>query len=162
MTPRTAFLYNDVAIGGTFDSFHKGHELLVSKAFELGRTVIIGITSDSFVKNQKKSHPIQSYGVRVRTLQKFLKSKGWSSRARLARLNNPYGPAATEKDLEALVITPDTADSAVQLNQLRTSKGLRPVTVHTVPMFIAEDGRPISSTRIRRREIDREGRLVNK
>lgn len=162
MARRTRFPYKAVALGGTFDSFHKGHEQLVSKAFELGQKVLIGITSDSFARKQKKSHPVQPFTSRVKTLRLFLRSKGWSSRARLVPLEDPYGPTVTMRDLEGLVITPDNAKNAAELNQLRIRKGLRPLTIHAIPLFMAADGRPISSTRIRRGEIDREGRLAGR
>ncbi|MGZ7117467.1 MAG: adenylyltransferase/cytidyltransferase family protein, partial [Methanobacterium sp.] len=28
--------FKNVAVGGTFDHFHKGHEKLINKAFEIG------------------------------------------------------------------------------------------------------------------------------
>jgi len=34
--------YKLVAMGGTFDSFHKGHKILIKKAFEVADKVIIG------------------------------------------------------------------------------------------------------------------------
>ncbi|MGZ7050297.1 MAG: adenylyltransferase/cytidyltransferase family protein, partial [Methanobacterium sp.] len=40
--------FKNVAVGGTFDHFHKGHEKLINKAFEIGHNVLIGVTSDKF------------------------------------------------------------------------------------------------------------------
>jgi pantetheine-phosphate adenylyltransferase len=48
-----------VATGGTFDEIHAGHLALLSKAFELGKTVIIGITSDEFAIKRKGKHQPQ-------------------------------------------------------------------------------------------------------
>lgn len=160
MPPPNRFPYEVVALGGTFDVFHKGHEQLLSKTFELGRKVIIGVTSDAFVRKQGKNHPVQAYASRVRALRLFLRDKRWSSRAVVVSLQDPYGPAARRRDLGALVITPDTASSALKLNRLRRGKGLRLLKIHRVRLSNAEDGKPISSTRIRRGEIDRQGRLV--
>jgi len=149
-----------VALGGTFDVFHRGHEQLVSKAFELGRSVIIGVTTDAFIKKQGKNHPVQAYASRVRVLRHFLDGQGWLSRAVLVSLRDPYGPTARRRDVEALVITPDTASSALKLNRLRANKGLGLLKIHRIPLSNAEDGKPISSTRIRRGQINRQGRLV--
>jgi len=154
------FRYGVVALGGTFDVFHRGHEQLISKAFELGRSVILGVTSDAFVRKQGKNHPVQAYASRVRVLRHFLDDRGWLSRAVLVPLRDPYGPTARRRDVEALVITPDTAGSALKLNRLRANKGLGRLKIHRVPLSNAEDGKPISSTRIRRGEVDRQGRLV--
>jgi pantetheine-phosphate adenylyltransferase len=38
---------------------------------------------------------------------------------------------------------------------------LRPLEIHTAPFVVAEDGRRISSTRIRRGEIDVHGRVLD-
>jgi len=154
------FRYGVVALGGTFDVFHRGHEQLISKAFELGRSVILGVTSDAFVRKQGKNHPVQAYASRVRVLRHFLDDRGWLSRAVLVPLRDPYGPTARRRDVEALVITPDTAGSALKLNRLRANKGFGRLKIHRVSLSSAEDGKPISSTRIRRGEIDRQGRLV--
>ena len=42
-----------VATGGTFDEIHDGHLALISKAFEVGKKVIIGVTSDEFAAKTK-------------------------------------------------------------------------------------------------------------
>ena len=152
--------YKVVAIGGTFDVFHKGHEQLISKALEIGQTVFIGVTSDGYAKKLGKSHPVQPYASRVQEVRRFIKSRGRSGAARTAPLHDPYGPAATRKDLEALVISSNTLANAVTLNQLRKAKHLRPLKIHRVRLARAEDGRPISSTRIRNGEIDPQGRVV--
>ena len=44
-------------------------------------------------------------------------------------------------------------------NAQREAKGFPPLEVVTIDYVMAEDGRPISSTRIREGEIDSEGRL---
>jgi len=37
---------------------------------------------------------------------------------------------------------------------------LRPLLMFVITMVLAEDGKPISSTRVRRQEVDRYGRLI--
>lgn len=160
--PRPKQRFRVVALGGTFDLLHKGHEALISKAFEIGKTVIIGVTSDSFVKKLKKTHPIQSYGARVREVRRFLRSKRWENRATLVPLRDPYGPPARVANVEALVITPSTLANAARINLLREKNGLGVLTIVRVGLAIAEDGEPVSSTRIRVGEIDRQGRLLRK
>ena len=47
------------------------------------------------------------------------------------------------------------------LNQLRAEKKLSTVKIITVPMFLAKDGKRISTTRIKNSEIDAEGNLLS-
>ncbi len=43
---------------------------------------------------------------------------------------------------------------------MRTEKGKRPLLIFCIKMVLAEDGKPISSTRVRKQEVDRYGRLL--
>jgi pantetheine-phosphate adenylyltransferase len=152
------FLHKTAAVGGTFDVLHKGHERLLSKAFELGERVYVGVTSDVLVSELGKSHSVRPYYLRVRDLRRFLKSRSWLRRARIVQLNDPFGPSATRKDLEALVVSQDTKGNGRKVNSLRVREGLRPLQLYAVDLVKAEDGRPISASRIRQEEIDSEGR----
>ncbi len=150
-------LYQTVALGGTFDVFHKGHEQLLSTAFKLSQRVIIGITSDNFVTTLGKSHPVEPYSKRVRSVRRYLSRHAWSQRGEIHPLNDPFGPAAERKNLDALIVTLDTLSSGRRLNQTRRKRGLSRVKIQTVPCAMSKDGKPISSTRIRRGQIGRTG-----
>jgi pantetheine-phosphate adenylyltransferase len=155
-------VYRSVAVGGTFDVFHKGHEEFLIGAFSLGERVFIGVTSDRLVRALKKSHRVQPYKLRIRGLRRFLRSRGWTGRATIASLEDQFGPARTRKTLEALVVTPNTLSSGRRLNVLRKRAGLKPVAIRQVRLTRARDGKPISSTRVRNREVDRNGRIIKK
>ncbi len=154
--PARKCLYKTVALGGTFDVFHKGHERLLSAAFKLSQKVIIGITSDQLVKTLGKSHPVEAYSTRVHNVRRFLSTHKWNRRGEIHRLDDPFGPAAIRKNLEA----PDTLSSGRKLNEARRADGLTELQIQTVPFAIARDGKPISSTRVRKGEIDRRGRIL--
>ncbi len=158
--PRPKPRYKVVALGGTFDILHKGHEQLISRAFEIGESVIIGVTTDGFIKKLGKTHPVQPYATRVREVRRFLRFKGWAGRARITPLRDPYGPPARVAEVEALVITPNTLLNARKLNRERKKNGLRVLRILRVQLAGAEDRKPISSTRIRDGEIGRDGRLL--
>lgn len=155
---RSARKYKFVALGGTFDILHAGHRHLLSEAFKLGDMVLIGVTSDRFVASLHKKHEVRPFSSRVRDLNRFLKTRRWSSRVRVTALREPYGPAARRKKLQALIVSEGTLASGRRLNRLRRKNGLQPLDLFVVDLLKAADGKPISSTRIRNGEMDPQGR----
>ena len=153
--------YSAVAVGGTFDHFHRGHEALISKCFEVGRKVIIGITSDSFAAKLEK-HADQPYDERIAALKSFLSSKFPKRRYEVQKLEDYFGPAVIEEDVQAMVVTEETAPRVGMANKERSKRGLKPLETIIIDFFTAQDGRPISSTRIRRGEIDKEGKVLKR
>ena len=139
---------------------HLGHERLLDRAFELGEEVFVGVSSDELVPRLRKHHRVQPFALRRRMLRRFLKSKGWIRRAKIVKLDDPFGPASRRKDLEALVVSSDSRSNGLWLNSIRRARGLKPLRLYVVRLVRAEDGKAISSTRVRRREIDSMGRLV--
>lgn len=151
--------YNVVAVGGTFDHFHRGHETLISKCFEIGEKVIIGITSDSFAAKLAK-RPEQPYDERIAALISFVSANFPKHRYGIHTLDDYFGPAVIEEDVQALVVTKETAPRVEMANKERSKRGLKPLETVVIDFVAAQDGRPISSTRIRTGEIDKEGKVL--
>ena len=149
-----------VGVGGTFDELHKGHKALLERAFEVGDKVWIGLTTDEFAAKLGKKHKVSPYHVRLDMLRRFLKEKGLLHRAEIMPLNDPCGPAATSPEIEAIVVSRETEAGAHKINLHRMRRGLPPIRVIVIDMVPAEDQVPISTTRIKRGEIDRWGRLL--
>jgi cytidyltransferase-like protein len=149
-----------VAVGGTFDELHSGHKALLKKAFEIGEHVIIGLTSEDFVSKMAKPHITAPYNERLKELQDFLEKSGLSSRAEVVPLNDPYGLTISGKDIDALVVSKETKKIATTINQKRKKVMLPPLKIVTISMVPAENCKPISTTRIRVGEIDRNGHLL--
>ncbi len=149
-----------VAVGGTFDELHRGHRKIILKAFEVGEKVMIGLTSDEMLSNYSKRHDFDSYKFRKKELMRFLCSEELAERATIIRINDPYGTTLTNGGLQALVVSEETAPVAEEINRLRGERSLMPLTILVLSMVKAEDSAPISSTRIRKGEIDREGNLM--
>jgi len=153
-------IYRVVAMGGTFDVLHNGHKELLRKAFVIGRKVLIGITSDEFARSLHKPHRVDPYAKRRRDLERLLKRWKVLPRARIVSLNNRYGPTVEASDIDALVVSRRTLKTGNEINAERKTKGLKPIEIVPIALLLADDHRPISSTRIRRGRIDRRGRLV--
>jgi pantetheine-phosphate adenylyltransferase len=152
--------FKTVAVGGTFDKLHKGHEALLSKAFEVGEQVLIGLSSDDFVKTMRKPHPTAPYAQRAPELRAFLRKKHFLERSKIIPLKDVYGPALTSDTLEALVVTKETEMTAFEINKRRKEAGMSPLHIIVIGLISSEDDLPISTSRIRSGKIDRYGRLL--
>jgi len=149
-----------VAVGGTFDEFHKGHRALLIKAFEVSEHVLIGLCSDRLVESLSKPHVTASYEQRLKELSRFLRERGFLERAEIMPLNDPFGVTLSEGCVEALIVSLETEHMAVKINEERRRRGLPPLQIVTIDMIPSENHAPISTTRIRHGEIDREGHLL--
>jgi pantetheine-phosphate adenylyltransferase len=146
-----------VAVGGTFDPLHDGHKALLRKAAELSRNgdLLIGLTSDEMARN--KNHHVENYRSRYDGVMRFI--LGMGKTPVIVRLEDPYGPTANE-DFDFLVVSPETHPAALKINRIRREKGRREIKVVLVDYVLADDGLPISSTRIKKGEIDEHGRVL--
>ena len=146
--------YNKVAVGGTFDKFHDGHKRLLSTAFDIGNRVEIGVTSDAFggLKGD-----IDSCEERMGNLKSFFSDK---SNFVVIPLEDVYGTTIHDADFDAIVVSEETEPTAVEINEIRISKGMKPLDIVIVSFVLAYDGNPISSTRIRRGEINQNGNFI--
>ena len=147
--------FKNVAVGGTFDHFHKGHEKLLNKAFEIGHNVLIGVTSDKFGGEKGKIEPCLK---RISELDEFLKK--FDSRYEVKRLEEPYGPTINNSEIDAIVVSMETKPTADKINKIRKEKGMKPLKIFIIDWVLADDGKPISSTRIRNHKIDRNGKVL--
>jgi len=148
-----------VAMGGTFDLIHDGHIALLERAFSISDKVIIGLTGDGLA--EKKGKKIQNrYPQRFSALEQLIKTRFPGKSYAISMLDDDFGPAVIEGDVQALVASDETAHKGDILNKQRREKNLDPVQVVTVPLILARDGKRISSTRIRDSEIDPQGNLL--
>ncbi len=148
-----------VAVGGTFDPLHDGHKALLMKACELSRKgmLLVGLTSDDMAKN--KIHDVADYRSRYNDVMRFIRAQGISPV--IVRLDDPYGPTIRD-DFDFLVVSPETHPAGLEINRIRREKSLEQVEIVLVDFVLADDGLPISSTRIKRGEIDGHGRVLKK
>jgi pantetheine-phosphate adenylyltransferase len=147
-----------VILGGTFDILHKGHETLLKKAFSLGK-VTIGLTSDQFAKRLKK-RKVNKFSQRKRNLEKFILKK-FKRKAKIVKIDDIFGPTLKE-DFDFLVVSRETFKNGLKINGERKKLGKKPIKIVKIKMVLAEDGKPISCTRIRKGEIDSEGKILRK
>ena len=139
--------------------FIRGHLTLLANAFEISNKVIIGLTSDEFVQKKGKK-PVHKYDERLKNLLLIILKEFPNMLFEIIQLDNDFGPAVLEKDVQALVVSDETKNQGNILNKLRTERNLSPVEIVVVPMTLAKDGKRISTTRIKNSEIDSDGNLL--
>jgi len=147
-----------VAMGGTFDVIHSGHKALLKKSFSISSKVIIGLSSDQLAIKRGKSLD-NDYSKRLSSLESAIEKNFPNSSYEISKLENDFGPAVVEGSVKALVVSEETSAKGLHLNELRAKRNLPSVEIVVVPMALAEDGKAISSTRIKNSEIDSNGNL---
>jgi pantetheine-phosphate adenylyltransferase len=151
----------NVCIGGTFDKLHKGHKTLIKKAFETAGekgSVFIGVTTDDFAKNKKIKETLNQ---RINNIKEYLNQKKYHIKYDIKPIFDRYGPSINN-DFDAIVVSTDTVKTAEEINNKRQKIGKKPLKIIQIPLIKAQDGARISSTRIRNKEINKNGKIVKK
>ncbi len=151
--------YHLVACGGTFDHLHRGHKDFLNFVLELADKAIIGLTSDLYVQVFKKGQGIESFEVRKKELLNYIDSIGKTGNTEIVSIDDHFGPAVTQKyNFDCLTVTDATDKNVMLLNKMRRESGLKTLPVEVFRHTVAQDGKTITSTRIRKGEIDRDGK----
>lgn len=148
-------------MGGTFDVLHLGHVDLLRKSFEIGSYVVIGLTSDEFAKYRLKKNLRNTFETKLKNLKTLILNQIRSTSFEITKLEEEFGPLMFSESIDCLVVSSETSTKGEKINKIRSEKGLSPIDIIIVKMRLAEDGLPISSTRIKAKEIDPEGRILD-
>ncbi len=149
--------FKHAIIGGTFDHFHIGHKAMLEKVFSIAEKVSIGITTPEMYQNKALLSQIEPFDVRQVGLKNFLEKNNWLSRTVIIPISSKYGSTLTDPTIEAIVVSPETEKVAQEIQSERVQKGLSNIEIITVPFVMSDDGKLVSSERIRKGEIDRNG-----
>lgn len=150
--------YDSIIAGGTFDRFHVGHEAFLDKTFKSGKKIIIGLTTPSMLKKIVRQNSIWPFEERKKAVEAF--AKKYKKQFSIVGIEDIFGPSTEIEDLDAIVATEETKHTCERINHIRKRKGLRSLKIIHIPWVYSEDCRIISSSRIRKGEIDREGRVL--
>lgn len=149
-----------VCIGGTFNFLHKGHKSLIKKAFEVAGkngSVLIGVTSGKLIE---KKQDVQPFEKRKRIIERFLSEEGIKKKVSIIPIYDIYGPSVKE-DFDAIIVSPATKNTAQEINKIRNKLNKKSLKIIEIPFVLAKDNKPISSTRIRKKEINEQGNILN-
>ena len=143
--------FGTVALGGTFDHLHKGHQNLLRTAFKISNHIVIGLTTDSLLIHKKHYKLIQSYEEREVSLKRFINKEYYLSEKifSIIPLKDLFGPAISEPKIDVLVCSNETYRGCLKINQIRINNGLKPVMIMIIPLTLNSSGKKLSSTDIR-------------
>jgi pantetheine-phosphate adenylyltransferase len=155
-----------VVCGGTFDHFHKGHEELLNRCLTSSRRVLIGITSDNYVKKSKSTaiefEQIESFKNRKQSVLDFLNNKRFEN-FEILEINDLFGSTLSQElEIKVIVVSQESKKGAEIINQKRHELDLDPLEISIIPWITSEEGNHISSARIRNGEINRNGKVYVK
>lgn len=155
-----SMLYKSVVCGGTFDRLHKGHKRFLEHVFAVGEKVVIGLTSDFYIKTYKDSNHIESFEIRKNNLEQFLKGHEFASRAEIISIDDMYGKTLDSSySFDAIVVSEETVAGAEQINKARQDVGMSSLVIITVPLLETENGDILSSTLIREGKVGKNGEI---
>lgn len=148
-----------MALGGTFDHFHAGHESFIKFATQLSYKLLIGITADELVHTKEQTASLQPYKIRHKAVQNFCERRKLD--CELVKLTDLYGPTINPEytKIDSLCATTDTEPGVDKINEVRVAMGLRPLPIFIAPLLNDQTNTPLHSTKIRAGLIDRQGKL---
>eukprot|EP00201_Polytomella_parva_P021523 CAMPEP_0175041874 /NCGR_PEP_ID=MMETSP0052_2-20121109/2193_1 /TAXON_ID=51329 ORGANISM="Polytomella parva, Strain SAG 63-3" /NCGR_SAMPLE_ID=MMETSP0052_2 /ASSEMBLY_ACC=CAM_ASM_000194 /LENGTH=473 /DNA_ID=CAMNT_0016304509 /DNA_START=3 /DNA_END=1424 /DNA_ORIENTATION=- len=132
--------YRRVAVGGTFDRLHVGHQLLLaasSLVCDYGGYLYIGITADELLAKKKYHELLQNYSEREERAVNFVYDVRPDISVQSGALCDPKTPTAAELDpeMEALVVSDETISGGIAINQGRELRGFKPLDILVVPVI---------------------------
>lgn len=144
-----------VAVAGTFGPLHDGHRTLLRTALRYGDGgLVVGVTTDEFAR-ASRTRVVPPFDDRVAAVETALAEQDeWSRDWEIRPLDHEHGIVTDESDVDALVVSPETAVELTEINEKRREAGFEPLDGIVAPYVLADDGERISSTRITRGEID--------
>lgn len=137
-----------VALGGTFDKLHNGHrKLLTIGATICTGTLIVGIMADELLQKKNNANLIDRFFIRKALVEAFVGMlKPDLPSLYIAELHDPFGPALSDPDVEAIVVSSETIAGASKINKLRADRGFAPLQVVVIRR---SDVATLSSTYLR-------------
>ncbi|KAH9001319.1 Nucleotidylyl transferase [Lactarius akahatsu] len=145
--------YPVVALGGTFDHLHAGHKILLSMA-----CVIIGVTDDALLTKKDNREVLEGLPERMRGVRQFMELFKPSLVYDIVPIQDVYGPTGADPNIQALVVSKETASGGKAVDKYREEKGLPPSSRVEVEDAEALKQAKMSSTYIRQWIVSRQKR----
>jgi len=128
--------YPVVALGGTFDHLHAGHKILLSMAAWIAdEKLIVGVTDDALLTKKDNRDVLESLPERIRNVRLFLEIVKPGLVCDIVPIHDVYGPTATDTNIQALVVSKETASGGKAVDKCREEKGLPPLKTFVIDVI---------------------------
>jgi pantetheine-phosphate adenylyltransferase len=146
-----------IAMGGTFDHFHKGHQEFILYAASQAQELLIGVTSKKFTHHKSFPHTIQSFKIRIKAVLNFCKEN--NIKHQIIPLDDPYGPTIDKENrrIDSLCVTQETLSGGEKINEIRLASTMREIDVFVAPLIKDELGKVIHAENIRAGDVNKQG-----
>ncbi|MGA1820011.1 MAG: pantetheine-phosphate adenylyltransferase [Thermoplasmatota archaeon] len=150
----------NICLGGTFSPIHSGHMRLLEEAFQRGKRVSVGLTSDEMATRDRK-RKVDPFEDRRRDLMSIMDrlSERFSVPYSISEINDRFG-FATMAEIDSIVVSQETESTVDEIDEERAREGLPPLKRFVVEMVTDRNGRKLSSTRVDSGEIDGDGNIL--
>jgi len=152
-----------VAIGGTFSTLHIGHQYILTECINLSKVlkteILVGITTCPLTIN--KHYKVPSENVRVKNVKDYMVRNGIDEEhMNFIYIESKYGPLLTNRyRVKILVSSLETIKNSREINVLRRVRGLKPIPLYIVSLFLSEYSYKVSSEYIFHEVSDDWGRV---
>ncbi|KAK7020496.1 CTP-transf-like domain-containing protein [Favolaschia claudopus] len=136
--PQLPSVFPVVALGGTFDHLHAGHKILLSMAAFIASTkLIVGVTSDTLLTRKAHAAVLEPLPVRVSAVHAFLALFKPGLERDIVPISDVYGPTGWDANIQALVVSKETADGARAIATHRAAHDLPALQTFTIDVISA-------------------------
>ena len=152
-------MLSNLIAAGSWDHFHKGHQIFLDQAFNQAEKVTVAITSEKMIEDKPLAGSLESLQARSTNVNLYLKQKKLLEQSEMIVIDDIYGPALKSNKFDSLLVTEKTESGGMKVNAKRQEKGLAVLELIKIPLAKAQDGKELSSERIRAGEINRQGEV---
>jgi len=120
-------------------------------ALSISEFIEIGLTSQDLLKNKQYATKLEDYETRKENLITYISSIADLKRINIVEIKNwaDMDKYAQDPEYEGLVVSQETYENALKLNENREEKGIKPLILVVIPLIKDKDRNKISSTSIR-------------
>ena len=128
--------FDNVCIGGTFDNLHNGHKILLSTAqLKCNKSLTIGVTDESMVRNKTLFELIEKPEKRIEKLNHYLQDVDPFINYNVVRISDPFGPAIVDESLQAIIVSEETVRGGHKINEIRSSKSMPELKLEAIKVL---------------------------